>query len=203
VSEPSVAFPGSDAEYLAQELYGTRERADRFYRDQLLDVLTPQMTRFIAEQTEMVVSSVDPEGRPDTSVRFGEPGFVSVVDDRTLAWPELRGNGVMTTLGNLLKNPAAHLMFLDRTARIGLHLRGQTRILEADEMADEHPRIVAGAEYARAPELWVLLHLATAYVHCRKHFPRTDGQVDWGTDDARAKGNDYFGAKDTRSPWSP
>jgi predicted pyridoxine 5'-phosphate oxidase superfamily flavin-nucleotide-binding protein len=202
VSEPSVAFPGSDAEYLAQELYGTRNRADRFYRDQLVDVLTPTMQEFIAEQSELVVSSVDPEGRPDSSVRFGEPGFVSIVDERTVAWPEMRGNGVLTTIGNLLKNPAAHLMFLDRAARIGLHLRGHTRILECEDMADEHPQVIATARVPREPDRWVLLHLATAYVHCRKHFPRPGGDVAWGTDDARAKGGDFFGAKRTRTPWS-
>ena len=36
-----------------------------------------------------------------------------------------------------------------------------------------------------------------------KHFPSKDGAVEWGTDDARAKGGDYFGAKDTPSPWAP
>jgi predicted pyridoxine 5'-phosphate oxidase superfamily flavin-nucleotide-binding protein len=208
VSEPSVSFPGSDAEYLAQELYGTRERADRFYRDQLVDVLTPRMQEFIAERTELVVSSVDPEGRPDTSVRFGDPGFVSVLDERTLAWPELRGNGVMTTVGNLLKNSAAHLMFLDRAARIGLHLRGHTRILEAEDMADEHPRVVAATNHSRGnrsrgPERWVLLYLATAYVHCRKHFPEADRDIAEGADDNRAKGGDYFGTKHTPKPWAP
>ena len=42
-----------------------------------------------------------------------------------------------------------------------------------------------------------MLHLSTTYIHCRKHFPKTDGAVEWGTDDPRAKGGDYFGAKDT------
>jgi hypothetical protein len=195
-------FPGSDSEFLAQELYGTRERADRFYRDQLVDVFTPQMVAFLADQTEMIVATVDPAGRPDTSVRFGEPGFVTALDERTLAWPELRGNGVLTTLGNLLKNPAAHLMFLDRAMRIGLHVRGQARILEPDDIAAEYPGRKLPSAGARGPERWVVLHLASCYVHCRKHFPRPDGQIDWGTDDVRAKGGDFFGTKHTPTPWS-
>lgn len=213
VSEPSASFPGSDAEYLAQELYGTRQRADRFYRDQLLDTLTPRMVEFLGRQGEMIVSSVNPDGHPDASIRFGEPGFVRVLDERTVAWPELRGNGVLTTLGNLLKNPAAHLMFLDRGARIGLHLRGHTRVLDAEDMAEDYPGAVpatgraadpAGSGAAgRCDERWVVLHLANSYIHCRKHFPRPDGPVEWGTDDARAKGGDYFGAKHTPSPWAP
>ncbi len=199
----SDLLPQSGGEFLAQELYGSRERADRFYRDQMLDQLTPQMIEFLAEQTEMVVASVDTDGRPDASVRFGEPGFVAVVDERTVAWPELRGNGVMTTVGNLLKNPPAHLMFVDRVLRIGLHLRGFTRVLELDEVAEEHPELAAREFPGRGPERWVVMHLSNAYIHCRKHFPKTDGEVDWGTDDPRAKGGDYFGAKDTPSPWAP
>ncbi|MGH8861119.1 MAG: pyridoxamine 5'-phosphate oxidase family protein [Jatrophihabitantaceae bacterium] len=169
----------------------------------MLDVLTGQMVEFLAEQTEMVVASVDTEGRPDASIRFGEPGFVTALDERTVAWPELRGNGVLTTVGNLLKAPAAHLMFLDRVNRIGLHLRGFARVLDLDEVADEFPGLMARRLPGRAPERWVVLHLYNAYIHCRKHFPKTDGPVDWGTDDLKAKGGDYFGARDTPSPWAP
>jgi predicted pyridoxine 5'-phosphate oxidase superfamily flavin-nucleotide-binding protein len=169
----------------------------------MLDRLTPQMMEFLGDQTEMVVASVDTDGRPDASIRFGEPGFVAVVDERTVAWPELRGNGVMTTVGNLLKNPPAHLMFLDRITRIGLHLRGFTRVLELDEVAGEYPQLAAREFPGRGPERWVAMHLSNTYIHCRKHFPKADGAVEWGTDDPRAKGGDYFGAKDTPSPWAP
>jgi predicted pyridoxine 5'-phosphate oxidase superfamily flavin-nucleotide-binding protein len=197
------SFPQSGGEFLAQELFGSRERAERFYRDQMLDVLTPQMEQFISEQTEMVVASVDTEGHPDASIRFGDPGFVVVLDERTLAWPELRGNGVLTTVGNLLKNPSAHLMFLDHSVRIGLHLRGTTRVLGLEDAASDYPDLAAVEFPGRAPERWVVLELSTSYIHCRKHFPSKDGAVEWGTDDARAKGGDYFGAKDTPSPWAP
>jgi len=196
-------FPQSGGEFLAQELYGSRERAERFYRDQVLDVLTPEMVEFLGEQTEMVVASVDTEGRPDASIRFGEPGFVVALDERTVAWPELRGNGVHTTVGNLLKSPAAHLMFLDRGKRIGLHLRGYTRVIDLDEVAEAFPELEARGFPARGPERWVVLHLSSSYIHCRKHFPMPDGAVDWGTDDMKAKGGDYFGAKNTPSPWAP
>ena len=199
----SESCPQSGGEFLAQELYGSRDRAERFYRDQMLDALTPQMVQFLGDQTEMVVASVTTDGHPDVSVRFGEPGFVAVLDERTVAWPELRGNGVLTTVGNLLKTPAAALMFLDREQRIGLHLRGVARVVDPDDAVADHPSLATRRFAARGPERWVVLHLATTYVHCRKHFPKTDGAVEWGTDDVRAKGGDYFGARDTPSPWAP
>jgi uncharacterized protein len=195
--------PGSAGEHLLQDLYGTRERADRFYREQMLDTLTPRMVEFLGRQTQMIVATADPDARPDASVRFGEPGFVAALDDRTLAWPEMRGNGVMTTLGNLVKNPWTHLMFLDPGERIGLHIRGQSIVVDAAVMAHEHPEVVNRQTRGRAPDRWVVLRLESSYIHCRKHFPRGDAPIDWGTDDVRAKGGDYFGAKHAASPWAP
>ena len=127
----AAPHPGSAGEHLLQDMYGTRDRADAFYRDQMLDRLTPRMVEFLGRQTQMILATADADGRPDASVRFGDPGFVAVIDDRTLTWPELRGNGVLTSLGNLIKNPWTHLMFLDGEERIGLHLRGQSSIVDA------------------------------------------------------------------------
>lgn len=202
MSAKGTPKPGSDGEHLLQDLYGTGDRADRFYREQMLDTLTPRMVEFLRNQTQMIVATVDSDGRPDASVRFGEPGFVSALDEKTLCWPELRGNGVLTTLGNIAKNPATHLMFLDNGERIGLHLRGDAVIVEDEDLAGEHRRLAHTPSTGRAPERWVVLSLETSYIHCRKHFPKKSGQVHWGTDDVRAKGGDYFGAKDTPSPWS-
>ncbi|MDT4910875.1 MAG: uncharacterized protein QOC66_3 [Pseudonocardiales bacterium] len=201
MADARTPTPGSSGEQYLQDLYGTRERASAFYRQQVVDVLTPRMVEFLDRQTMMVVASVDTEGTPDVSVRFGDPGFVRALDERTMAWPEMRGNGVFTTLGNLERTPAAHLMFLDFEHRIGLHVRGEAEIVEADYAQTAHPGLTGLAPTGRAPERWIVLRVRNSYIHCRKHFPRNDGPVDWGTDDTAAKGGDYFGAKNLGSPW--
>ncbi|HET6877362.1 MAG TPA: pyridoxamine 5'-phosphate oxidase family protein, partial [Jatrophihabitans sp.] len=179
--------PGSDGEHFLQDLYGTRDRADRFYREQLLDCLTPRMMAFLGRQTQMVISTADVDGHPDASVRFGEPGFVAVLDERAIAWPELRGNGVMTSLGNIAKNPWTHLMFLGVGERIGLHLRGQSTIIEPDVMADEYPEVVNRPPTgSRPPDRWVLMRLTHSYLHCRKHFPCAGATPAPVLDDAQA-----------------
>ena len=195
-------WPASDGERLLQDLYGSQSRANRFYNEQMVEALTPRMREFLATQTWMVLCTADEDGMPSGSPRFGDPGFVMPMDDQTVTWPELRGNGVMTSLGNLLENPKAHLMFPDLDERIGLHLRGHTVLVEHAVMRDEYPAVVAAVRTPRPPERWVVLNLEVAYVHCRKHFPRTDNKpVDWGTDDVKAKGGDYFGAKELPKPW--
>ena len=200
--QESSQWPASEGERLLQDLDGSTERADRFYNEQMVEVLTPRMREFLARQTWMILCTADENGMPSGSPRFGEPGFVMPIDERTVTWPELRGNGVMTSLGNLVKNPKAHLMFPDMGERIGLHLRGETTIVDHDVMRADRPALVVAVKTPRPPERWVVLSLEVAYVHCRKHFPRTDDQpVEWGTDDVRAKGGDYFGAKGLPKPW--
>jgi hypothetical protein len=81
------------------------------------------------------------------------------------------------------------MVFLDfDQERIGLHVNGTARIVEAGGDGDgARPRV----------ERWVEVRVQEAYIHCRKHLPhlvRMNGEGrDWGTDDARAKGGDYFG----------
>ena len=138
--QESSQWPASRGERLLQDLYGSTDRASRFYNEQMVDVLTQRMREFLAAQTWMILCTADEDGMPSGSPRFGEPGFVMPIDGRTVTWPELRGNGVMTSLGNLVKNPKAHLMFPDMNERIGLHLRGRDHDRRARRDARRAPR---------------------------------------------------------------
>lgn len=64
----------------------------------------------------------------DVSHRGGAPGFVEVVDERRLVWPDYPGNQMYMTLGNLELNPAAGLLFLDWDTGDALHLTGRARV---------------------------------------------------------------------------
>ena len=191
--------PGSRGEHELQRRYQSRERAGRFYRQQVLDQLNEPMVEFIGRQEMVWIATADANGECDCSFRAGPPGFVQVLDDRTVRYPEYRGNGVMASLGNIAENPHVGMVFLDfDQERIGLHVNGTARILEAG--ANGHgPRPRA--------ERWVEVRVREAYIHCRKHLPhlvRVNGEGrDWGTDDARAKGGDYFGAACQARPAAP
>ena len=189
-------LPGSHGERELQRHDRSQERAARFYRKQLLDRLNDQMIAFIGRQEMAWIATADGRGECDCSFRAGPPGFVQVLDDRTLRLPEYRGNGVMASLGNILENPHIGMVFLDfDQERIGLHVNGTARIAEAGEPNGVRPRV----------ERWVEVHVQEAYIHCRKHLPhlvKVDGNGRaWGTDDARAKGGDYFGASCEPRPW--
>lgn len=187
-----VKAPGSAGERELQRRYGTAGRAERFYAQQVLDRLNERMAEFVARQEMMFVSTSDGSGECDCTFRAGPPGFVRVLDERTLAWPEYRGNGVKASLGNIVENAHVGLLFVDFFRDvIGLHVNGSAAVL------DDLPGAPADDVPGRRPEQWVLVLVEEAYIHCAKHIPRLaklPRERAWGTDDVRRKGGDFFGA---------
>jgi predicted pyridoxine 5'-phosphate oxidase superfamily flavin-nucleotide-binding protein len=190
---------GSAGEHLLQAAYDTTARARRFYSDQVLDHLTPKMIEFTRRMEMAFVSTADAKGECDCSLRAGPPGFLHVCDDRTLAYPEYRGNGVLASLGNISENAHIGLLMVDFVQDlIGLHVNGTASIVEDSMLRGEHPDLPVDTERGRTPERWVLVHVVEAYIHCRKHIPRmvpVDRVRGWGSDDPLPKGGDYFEVK--------
>jgi uncharacterized protein len=211
VDDPSPSaecdpLPGSAGEHALQCAYGSQTRAQRFYADQVRDRLLPTMVAFVQRMEMVFVASADAGGECDASLRAGPPGFIRVLDARTLAYPEYRGNGVHASLGNISENGHVGLLMVDFVHDlIGLHVNGTARIVEAAEFAAEFPQVPEDVERGRRAERWVVVEVEEAYIHCRKHIPRMarmHEKREWGTDDPGRKGGDYFGAKETPR-WRP
>lgn len=200
--DPHPERPGSVGEHVLQDALGTSARAERFHADQMCDRLVPAMQDFVARMTMAFVATSDAHGECDSTLRAGPPGFLQVLDDRHVAWPEYRGNGVMASLGNITENPHVGLLMLDFTDElIGLHVNGSARIVDDEALRAEHPGIPAEGAPGRRAELWVEVTVEEAYIHCRKHIPRmvpVDRRRSWGTDDVKRKGGDHFGVAGAR-----
>jgi uncharacterized protein len=195
--QTSQTPPGSAGEHLLQQRFGDTDRATRFYDQQVRDELNPQMVGFVGRMELMFVATADSRGECDCTLRAGPPGFVRVLDERQLAWPEYRGNGVHASLGNIAENAHVGLLFIDFVRDvIGLHVNGMACSVEADEMAAAYPGLPTDPVPGRRPERWVQVRIEEAYIHCAKHIPRlakVPRDRAWGTDDVRRKGGDYFG----------
>ena len=193
--------PESSGEQQAQKRFGSTSRAEAFYANQMLDRLNQQMQQFIARQEMVFIATADSKGSCDCSFRAGTPGFVCVLNEKTLAYPEYRGNGVLASLGNILENPHIGMIFLDYyQSTVGLHVNGTARVLNPDEIGAV-PQLPPGMVEAsqvkggRRPEAWIVVNVEEAYIHCSKHVPlmkRLDKQIAWGTDDETVKGGDFF-----------
>ena len=199
-----AARPGSHGEHLLQDQYDTAARAEKFYQRQMLHHLNEPMRQFIARQEMVFISTADASGNCDCSFRAGLTGFVRVLSDTTLIYPEYRGNGVLASLGNIHENPKIGMMFVDFFRdTIGLHVNGSAIILETAALLQRTnltPALLDDATIAtgRRPERWVMVNVEEAYIHCSKHIPllaKQNKKIRWGTDDARLKGGDYFGVR--------
>lgn len=206
-----VELPGSGGEHELQERYGTKKRAYAFYKKQMLDHLNPLMREFIVEQELLFIGTADSHGECDCSFRSGLPGFVRVLDEKTLIYPEIRGNGIMASLGNISENQHIGMMFIDFfESTVGLHVNGEAQIIDNEELLErtdlpEELRWELEVEGGRKPERWVMVEVEEAYIQCAKHIPllkKLDKDVHWGTDNETRKGGDYFKAKRTPRPWS-
>jgi truncated hemoglobin YjbI len=199
--KPTIT-PGSHSEHLLQEKWGARDRALNFYDRQVLDFLAPKMQEFIARQEFLFVATADRNGECDCTSKFGKPGFIRVLSNKYLMYPEYRGNGVFANSGNMTENPHIALLMIDFTRdTVGLHVNGKVRIVTNDELlqyTDKLPDDVIEEihqEGKKCPERWMMIEVEEAYIQCSKHIPlmkKMDKNIDWGTDNMAAKGGDYF-----------
>jgi uncharacterized protein len=211
--EPAAdaAVLSSPGELAAQAKFGKETHALAFYKHQVIDHLNEAMLTFIGRMEMAFLATAGSGGECHATLRAGHPGFIKALDARTLIYPEYRGNGVLSSLGNIFENPHVAIMFADFSGdQIGLHVSGRARILENDDLIEflkEHP----GAEtvYKDAVlsdimnsdgghlERWVMVSVIRAFVHCSKHIPpmaRLDHDIQWGTETVHhIHGGDYFG----------
>lgn len=167
---------GSEGEKKLQELYGTTKKANSFYDNQMIDHINDRMKEFIANQGMMFISTADSKGNCDSSFRAGEKGFIKVVDEKTLLYPEYSGNGVMASLGNISENPHIGLLLIDFFEhQIGLHINGSAAIVENEQFLmidDVDSSFFDNAKHIEKPLRWVKIHVHEAYMHCSKMIPK-------------------------------
>ncbi len=125
-----------------QDRFDTRRLADRL-DDKFVSrgVIDADDRAFIERMDMFFLATADGAGRPQCSYKGGDPGFVRVLDERTVAFPNYDGNGMYLSLGNLLENPQIGMLFIDfvsaRPSR--LRLNGTASVDEADELTDQYP----------------------------------------------------------------
>lgn len=201
----SSKLPGSQGEHLFQQQQGSLSRAQAFYKKQMLDYLNPFMCEFLGEQEMFFLATADGKGECDCSFRAGEKGCLHVLDARTLLYPEYRGNGVYASLGNIRENAHIALLVVDFFRHgIGLHVNGKASIRTHEELLRVYTLPPDCSGGGRKPELWIEIKVFEAYIHCSKHIPLLVNrfkEIDWGTDDGRKKGGDFFHANKCYRPW--
>ncbi len=130
------------------ELYGRphRDLQDRFDTRRLADALEDGVRRalrasdqrFIQTRDMFFLSTVDHNGWPTVSYKGGAPGFIRIVDERTIAFPCYDGNGMFYSAGNIAQNPTVGLLFIDFETPRRLRAHGHASIAENDPLLAEY-----------------------------------------------------------------
>ena len=122
-----------------QDRFDTRRLADRLDEVIVHDVISPGDRDFMQRADMFFLATADEEGRPNCSYKGGDPGFVRVVDEHTIAFPNYDGNGMYLSMGNMLRNPHVGLLFIDFEHQWRMRLNGEASIDEHDPLMAEYP----------------------------------------------------------------
>jgi len=137
--------------------------------------ITPDLAAFIAAQTSIFLATANRDGQPYIQHRGGPPGFLHVLDARTIAFADYAGNRQYITLGNLADNPKAHLFLIDYATRQRIKIWGEARVVDNDDALIA--RLMPEGYKAR-PEQAILFTVAAWDINCSQHIPQRIGAAD-------------------------
>jgi predicted pyridoxine 5'-phosphate oxidase superfamily flavin-nucleotide-binding protein len=122
-----------------QDRFDSRRLADRMEERIIHDTVSKSDRDFIERADMFFLATADAEGRPNCSYKGGDPGFVRVVDDHTLAFPIYDGNGMFLSAGNVLVNPHVGMLFIDFERGRRMRFNGEASIDRADPLMAAYP----------------------------------------------------------------
>src|SRR5919112_6419770 len=128
-----------EASRALQDRFDTRRLADRIEERLVRDRLDGDDRAFVERADMFFLATADAEGRPQCSYKGGDPGFVRVLDEHTIAFPLYDGNGMYLSAGNALVNPHVGLLFVDFERRRRMRFNGVASVDDADPLLGEYP----------------------------------------------------------------
>lgn len=131
--------------------------------------ITPDLAAFVERQISVFLGTASNEGQPYIQHRGGPPGFLKVLDDRTIGFADFAGNRQYISQGNLADNPRATLFLIDFEARRRVKIWGEARVVEDD------PTLLSKlmpTNYKARPEQVILFTVAAWDMNCPQHIPQ-------------------------------
>jgi uncharacterized protein len=144
-----------------QDRFDTRRLADRLEEVKVHERFTPDDRAFIERLDMFFLATADAGGHPTCSYKGGDPGFVRVVDERTLAFPNYDGNGMYLSMGNLAINPSVGLLFIDFERQRRMRVDGTASIDPDDPLIASYP----GAQFVVRVDARHIYPNCPRYIH--------------------------------------
>lgn len=132
-------------------------------------IITPDLKGFIEQQVSVFLGTANAAGQPYIQHRGGPPGFLRVLDDKTIAFADFRGNRQFITQGNLAENPRAHLFLIDYANKSRVKVWGDARVVEDDPVLLQK---LMPAGYKARGEQVILFTVSAWDANCPQHIPQ-------------------------------
>jgi len=145
-----------------QDRFASRAMADRIELIANKTEIDDMARGFIESRDMFFLASIDHQGRPTVSYKGGDPGFVHVLDAKTLAFPSYDGNGMYFSMGNISSNPEIGCLFIDFEKPFRLRLQGRA------ELVHEGPLLGVFEE----AELVVKVAVSDVWMNCPRYVHR-------------------------------
>ena len=121
-----------------QDVFETRKLADLVEENVAHTDVNDVDRAFIESRDMFFLSTVNHDGWPTVSYKGGDPGFVKVIDEHTLAFPSYDGNGMFLSMGNINANRRVGLLFIDFERPRRLRIHGEATIVADDPLAESY-----------------------------------------------------------------
>src|SRR5262245_3001937 len=128
-----------DGQRQLQDQFDTRRLAEHCVAKLVRDTINEKQKAFIESADMFFLATADEQGQPSCSYRGGDPGFVRVIDDRTLAVPNYDGDGMYVSWGNAIRNPQIGMLFIDFMQGWRLRVHGIAAISTDDPLLKDFP----------------------------------------------------------------
>lgn len=128
--------------------------------------VTPDLVAFLAGMDMFYLGTSNADGQPYIQYRGGSPGFLRVIDEKTLGFADFGGNRQFITLGNLQENPKAFIFLMDYVHSRRIKLWGTAGVVEEDPDLQQK---LADPEYPGKVERAIVFHIEAWDVNCPQH----------------------------------
>ncbi|NKB43103.1 MAG: pyridoxamine 5'-phosphate oxidase [Alphaproteobacteria bacterium] len=153
-----------------QEKKGSRENyAKMEQKGGWKDTVTEDLATFIEERDSFYLGTASGDGQPYIQHRGGKPGFLKVLDERTLAFADFKGNRQYLSTGNLLDNDKAYIFLMDYPNRRRIKIWGTARVVDDDDTLIEQ---LTDTDYKGKPEQAIVFTIKAWDVNCPQHITR-------------------------------
>ncbi|MEM7543647.1 MAG: pyridoxamine 5'-phosphate oxidase family protein [Pseudomonadota bacterium] len=132
-----------------------------------IDHLDKHCQAYIERSPFVCVGTSSPDGACDVSPRGDAPGFVQIIDEKTLFLPDRPGNNRVDTMGNIVENGHTGLLFLIPGFQETLRVNGTAEIIQDEEL------LTNATVKNKTPKVGILVHVEEAYLHCAKAIKRS------------------------------